>query len=87
MQPAGSFSRHHINDNASGIQRHAVPASHSRCHVPQDPEDPLLPQSDNFDDFINELKTSVDKHMLPKRAIRYVFDEDSPIPPACGGDW
>lgn len=55
--------------------------------VLQDPEDPLLPQSDNYEDFILELKASIDRHMLPDRPINIVFSDDSPVPPACGGDW
>ena len=50
----------------------------------QNPSDPVLPQSNSFDEFILELKASVDRHMLPNRSIDYIFSDHSVVPPgAC----
>ena len=44
----------------------------------------MLPQSNSFDEFILELKASVDRHMLPNRSIDYIFSDHSVVPPgAC----
>ena len=41
----------------------------------------MLPQSNSFNEFIVELKASIDRHMLPSRSIDYVFSDDSIVPP------
>ncbi|KAK9802645.1 hypothetical protein WJX73_010608 [Symbiochloris irregularis] len=49
---------------------------------------PLLPQSDTFEGFIQELRASIDRHPLPNRTIDVLFgDEYHIIHPACNGDW
>ncbi|KAK9802857.1 hypothetical protein WJX73_009424 [Symbiochloris irregularis] len=50
-------------------------------------EDPLLPQSNNYEGFIKELKASIDSHPLPARTIDVLFGNFESIHPACNGDW
>ena len=39
----------------------------------QGSQDPLLPESTDYNSFIEELKVSLEKHHLPMRAIDYLF--------------
>ena len=52
-----------------------------RTLAAQDPTDPVLPQSNSFDEFILELKASIDRHMLPNRSIDFIFSDESVVPP------
>ena len=50
-------------------------------------QEPLLPVSTSYGDFVLELKKALDTHMVPDRAVVYLFSEKSPVHPACAGDW
>ena len=60
---------------------HAVLSLRADQVCVQNPADPVLPQSHSFDEFILELKASVDRHMLPNRSIDYIFSPESVVPP------
>lgn len=49
--------------------------------------DPLLPQSNSYDGFLKELKASLDQHLLPDRALWWVFRDGTDVHPLCNGDW
>ena len=50
-------------------------------------QDPLLPVSSTYGDFVLELKKVLDSHILPDRAVIHLFSDDSPVHPSCTGDW
>ena len=45
----------------------------------------MHPKSTNYEDFIKELKASLDTHMLPDRAIHHIFSDKGEIQPYCDG--
>lgn len=56
--------------------------------------DPLLPQSTDFNSFVEEVRASLERHHLGWRPIDYLFSSDLPdgahlkaVHPSCGGDY
>ena len=50
-------------------------------------QEPLLPRSSTYAEFVLELKAELDSHMLPSRAVVHLFSEESPVHPTCAGHW
>ncbi|KAK9809397.1 hypothetical protein WJX73_001751 [Symbiochloris irregularis] len=50
-------------------------------------DDPLLPRSDSFEDFLTDLESSLEHNSLPSRALDVIFGLFDFVHPACNGDW